>query len=221
MKKAILFGASGAIGQHLLELLLVSDNYYEIVIVVRNPIKIKQSNRYQQIILPLFKPDDFLTLDVSARNADIFCCLGTTIKKAGSRSAFDKIDRTLVVSIARWAKSQHVASMHVISSLGASINSNNFYLSTKAKMEAELIALDLNALAIYRPSLLYGASRDDFRLGEMLGLLLLYPLILLPFKFCQKIAPIDVEKVAAAMLNGAINLDSKISYYGAEMMRRN
>jgi uncharacterized protein YbjT (DUF2867 family) len=98
-------------------------------------------------------------------------CLGTTIKTAGSKAAFAAVDLDLVIAFAAAAKAAGAKHMIAISSVGASANAANFYLSTKGKAEAALSALGFDRLDIIRPGLLRG-NREESRTGEVLGIML-------------------------------------------------
>lgn len=101
-------------------------------------------------------------------NVDIaFCCLGTTIKQAGSEAAFRAVDHDLVLAFAERARALGARHLLVISALGADAHSPVFYNRVKGELEAALQAQDWPQLTIVRPSLLLGARRE-FRLGERL-----------------------------------------------------
>jgi len=139
--------------------------------------------------------------------ADIFfCCLGTTIKKAGSKETFRAIDYELVLQLATLARQRGCRQFVGISSLGADKNSSNFYLRTKGEMEDSVAKLGFDSCTFLRPSLLLGA-RQEKRTGEKMGIMLaslLGPLMLGPLK---KYRAIQAETVAKAMI--ALALEEK------------
>src|SRR5690606_24320068 len=96
---------------------------------------------------------------------DVFCCLGTTIKKAGSQNAFRRVDYDYPVALGKLAKSAGAKRFLVISAMGADARSNIFYSRVKGQMEEALKKMEFPALHIFQPSLLLG-KRDEFRLGE-------------------------------------------------------
>lgn len=96
---------------------------------------------------------------------DIFCAIGTTIKKAGSQENQYRIDCEYPNNIAKLAKENGAKQFALVSSIGANKNSNNFYLRTKGDLEEKLKSLNFNSLIIMRPSLILG-NRKEFRLGE-------------------------------------------------------
>lgn len=100
----------------------------------------------------------------------LICCLGTTIKSAGSRAAFRAVDHDLVFGCARAAKDAGARHLIVVSSVGAKPESSNFYLRTKAEMEGALRGLDVERLDIMRPGLLVGDRRGPARPAEALAM---------------------------------------------------
>ena len=132
----------------------------------------------------------------------MYCCLGTTIKKAGSQEAFRTIDHTLVITIAELMRKQGAGQFLVISSMGADSNSKVFYNRTKGEMEEAVKEIGYPCLRILRPSLLLG-KREEFRFGEKIGLILT-PL-LKPFLIgsLKKYAPVEAESVAHFMVKVA------------------
>ena len=100
----------------------------------------------------------------------IFCCLGTTIRTAGSRDAFKKVDFTYVIESAKIGKAQGVKSFSVVSAMGANSKSRIFYNRVKGEMENALIVIGFESLQIFRPSLLLG-NRNILEEGKKLALL--------------------------------------------------
>ena len=162
---------------------------------------------------------DFDKLDESASlisGDDCFCALGTTMKKAGSREAFRKIDYDLVLKVAELAKKNGVKRFLVVSSIGANLSTSNFYLKTKGEMEEALKQFSFEQLTIVRPSILVG-KRNEFRLAERIGILfarILSPLMIGPIK---KYRPIKAKSVARAMMNLANSSTGKIIYESNEL----
>lgn len=161
--KAIIIGATGLIGQNLLTL-LESDNFYdEIEIWVRKPLKTSSSKVKVKIV-----DFDKITETASINANAVFCCVGTTIKKAKTQEAFRKVDFDIPVSIAKLCQDAKVEKFIVISSLGANKDSKNNYLRVKGEMETEISSLNIQTIKILRPALLMG-KRDEFRPGELIG----------------------------------------------------
>ena len=99
---------------------------------------------------------------------DIYICLGTTIKKAGSKEAFQKVDIQYCIDVAREAEKNGVRNLSIITSVGSDSRSSNFYLKTKGLIEEQISGLDFDSISIHRPGLLIG-SRKEARAGESIG----------------------------------------------------
>jgi len=161
-KRAVIFGASGLVGRELLTILTNDAEISEIIVVVRKKID-EQSPKVKQICLT-----DFSGLDnfKDSLHADMFfCCIGTTIKKAGSEEEFRRVDFQIPVAVAQMAEALSIPSLVVISSVGADAASSNFYLRTKGEMEKTVAGVYHGNLKFVRPSLLMG-DRKEFRFGE-------------------------------------------------------
>lgn len=176
-KTALILGASGFIGQHLTQQLLAGDYYSTIKILVRKPLQLEHPKLKQQLYDYNQPQAEVLKAD------DVYCCLGTTIKTAGSPEAFRKVDYDYVVKTTALAQQQGANSLAVVSSMGADANSKLLYSRVKGEMEAAVQAQGWEKLYIARPSLLLG-EREEFRLGENLGKLAAKALgFLIPAKY--------------------------------------
>ena len=157
--KAAIAGATGFIGTHLLELLKTDNDFTSVKVLSRRE-------------LDLSSKFDVLVGDIVDQKFDVldaaFCALGTTIKTAGSKEAFYKVDHDLVMDFARNAKAAGAKVFVLVSSVGATTNTSNFYLKVKGEVERDLEQLGFDSLIILRPSLLMG-DRDEFRFGELIG----------------------------------------------------
>ncbi|MBC76663.1 MAG: hypothetical protein CME64_11670 [Halobacteriovoraceae bacterium] len=192
--KAIILGSTGLVGGHLLRLLLESESFREVVAFNRRSLGIEHAKLKEEIV----DFDQIQNLDVSADF--MFCCLGTTIKKAGSKEAFRKVDLEIPLSFARnFSKTKHQGFV-VISAIGANKSSPFFYNKVKGELEYELKNASLKKLAIVRPSLLLG-DRTETRLGEDIGQFL-SPL--LKFVLPARYSPIKARHVACAMVDLAL-----------------
>lgn len=200
-KTAIVFGASGLIGSHLLPILFADDSYDEVLVFTRKPLGIVAA-KLEEIVTD-FKDLDALRSRV--KGDVVFCCLGTTIKTAGSEAAFRRVDFGLVRWTAVAAAENKVPQYLVISSLGANADSKNFYLRTKGEMEKAVSALNFEQCVILRPSMLAG-PRKEFRFGERVGQLFMS--VFAPF-IPAKYKMIHAKRVAAAMVK--IAEEGKIS----------
>lgn len=193
-KTALVLGATGLIGDLLTHLLTESARYDTVKVLVRNSLTWKHP-RMQEVLFDFERPNGLLT-----QADDVFCCLGTTMKKAGSKEAFRKVDYQYPMDIARRALENGAKQFAIVTSMGADPESSFFYNRVKGEVERDLTAMRFPALLIFRPSLLLGNRRNDNRLGERLAegaMRLLSPLIPAKYK------GIEAAKVATAMLTTA------------------
>jgi uncharacterized protein YbjT (DUF2867 family) len=195
-RRALLAGASGLIGRALLGQLLADDRYEHVDVVARRPL-VGEETRHPKLTV---KSGDMAALVADGPIADdAYIALGTTIGVAGSQAAFRAVDLDLVVAIARAARAAGTRRLGVVSALGADPASRVFYNRVKGEMEAALRALDYEALAIARPSLLVGdraALGQPVRGGEVWAARLLGPVMrLVP----AGVRPIEASAVAAAL----------------------
>ncbi len=194
-RTALLLGASGLIGGHCLDLLLADEAYAQVTILVRK----LMSQTHPKLMQRIVNFDRLSEVSDAFQVQDVFCCLGTTIKTAGSQEAFRQVDFTYPVESARLAMQQGAAQFLLVSSLGADAKSSVFYNRTKGEVERAIAASDLSSVQIFRPSLLLG-QRAEVRSGEVIAekvsrvfsFLLIGPL--------RKYRPIEARAVAAAMI---------------------
>jgi uncharacterized protein YbjT (DUF2867 family) len=163
-RTAIVFGATGLVGNLLLEELVRSGQYGIIRIFVRQSTGIL-SQEIEQVVTDF---TDTAKLRETIKGDDLFICLGTTIKKAGSVENMEKIDRDLPVMIAEIAFSNGVRRVAVVSSIGADSKSKNYYLRIKGEMEEGILNASFEKTVIVRPSMLLG-ERKEKRPGELAG----------------------------------------------------
>ncbi len=190
---ALVAGASGLIGRQLVRLLLDSGRYAEVKALVRKPLGIDHA-RLSEIRYDFHHPDPSLI-----RADVVFCCLGTTIKKAGSREAFREVDEIFSLQVAEAGLANGASRFHIVTAMGADSRSFFLYNRVKGDVEEGLKRLGYPVLHIYRPSLLLGA-REERRIGEKIaaGVMgLLQPLLSGPL---LKYRAIEASRVARAML---------------------
>jgi uncharacterized protein YbjT (DUF2867 family) len=194
-RTALVAGPTGLVGRHLVDRLLASPDYARVTVLTRRPI-----GRADPKLVEV--QTDFGDLKkIGARLAadDVFCCLGTTLAKAGSRAAFERVDYHMVVDLARAAKSAGAKQFLVVSAVGAAPRfPAPFYSRVKARMEQAVSEIGFDAVHIVRPSLLLG-PREERRLGEDIAQKLapfLAPLFIGPLK---KYRPVRADEVAAAL----------------------
>ncbi len=189
MKKALVIGSTGLVGNELIQLLL-ADGGYAVTALVRKPIPINH-NQLQQVVFDFEKPDKSVVFA-----DEIYCCLGTTIKVAGSKPAFYKVDFEYVLSIAQIAHANGASKFALVSSMGANKDSTIFYNKTKGAIEVAITEVGYRSLYILRPSVLLG-DRKEFRLGEKIGKVLMSAI---SFALPKKYRPIEARQVAKAMI---------------------
>ncbi len=195
-KKAIIIGATGLVGGHILRLLLEHPNYDEVTILVRRKIDLLHPKLNQQIF-DFEKPDNELI------NADeIYCAIGTTIKKAGSKQAQYHIDCEIPVAIAKIAKAKNIPKFLLVSSLGADAHSSNFYLRTKGDLEQKIANLAFKSFISARPSFILG-ERNEKRIGEKIGVFLIKTIEPILFGSLKKYAGIEASDIAKALIKMA------------------
>ncbi|MGE7993045.1 oxidoreductase [Pseudomonas sp. NPDC089554] len=158
----LLAGATGLTGEHLLDRLLSEPTISRVLAPTRRPLA-----EHPHLENPVGEPAVFLP-QLAGRVDIAFCCLGTTIKKAGSEHAFRSVDLDMVVAFSKRARELGARHLLVISAIGADPKSSIFYNRVKGEMEEALKAQDWPQLTIVRPSLLLG-ERMEPRLGERIA----------------------------------------------------
>lgn len=191
-RNALVAGASGLVGGFLLESLLESPLYREVCSLGRRALPLQHPKLTQRTV-------DFARLDSEAlpSSDDAFCCLGTTIKKAGSQEAFRAVDHDAVLAFAKAARKAGARRFLVVSSLGANARSRIFYNRVKGETEEELQSVGFESLVIVRPSLLLG-ERAESRPGERAAVVVSKVLGPLLRSFSGR--PIQARTVARAMV---------------------
>lgn len=163
-KTALLFGATGLVGNELLHQLLNEQAYAKVIAPTRRPHHLKDAKLENPVV-------DFLTLEQYGGKwpcDDVYICLGTTIKKAGGKEAFRRVDFDFIVKSAVVAKAGGANQCLLVSSVGADPESLFFYTKVKGETEEAVKALGFWATHIFQPGALVG-DRDEFRLGEKIG----------------------------------------------------
>jgi uncharacterized protein YbjT (DUF2867 family) len=193
-KKVLIIGATGLVGGHIIQQLLQSDEYSEVIILARKKID-HDHPKLKQIVF------DFENIESTKIIADdLYCAMGTTLSKAGSKDAQYHIDLEIPFNIAKIAQSNGIKGFYLVSSLGADATSGNFYLKTKGELEQKIKALNFETFVSFRPSMLLG-DRQESRLGESIGKVLVKIIEPILFGNLKKYAGIEASTVAKAMLN--------------------
>ena len=195
---ALVAGATGMVGGLLLNLLLEAPDYTRVYALTRRPLGREHARLANRVVV--FERMAEQLKGLVARDA--YCCIGTTIKDAGSEQAFRASDIDAVLHFAQAAKALQVKRFIVVSSVGADTASKRFYLRTKGEMEAALTEVGFPSLDILQPSLLLG-PRKQFRTAEFAAALLAP--VVNPFLVGarEQYRAIQGEVVARAMLGAA------------------
>lgn len=202
--KVMLLGATGLTGGKVLQGLLARKEVSQVVAPVRHRLPTLHDKLAQHEV-------DFDHLEAYAElfNVDVIvCCLGTTIKKAGSQDQFRKVDLGYPLKAAELGRAHDVRAFILMSAIGASSSSTIFYNRVKGELEDSLRALGYPYLSIYHPSLLLG-DRKEQRTAEALGIKampLVNRLLLGPL---DKYRGIEAQTVASAMVNEVCSLASE------------
>ena len=207
MESALLVGSTGAVGSQLLRILQQERPYEQVTVLTRTPLGQDLAAGFTNLVIP-----DFSKLEEHAAALaadDVFCCLGTTIKKAGNRDAFKAVDHDMVLDLARLTQKQGAQRFFCVSAMGANPQSRIFYNQVKGQTEENLKALNLSSLFLFRPSLLIG-PRQDFRPGEQIARILFPVSLILTLGLSWFFRPIQTETVARAMLAQATNTASSV-----------
>ena len=202
-----LFGSTGLIGGLLLKLLVNDSDFKKINVVSRK----SSSLNHEKIINKTIDFSDYNSLSKSVQNSKIvFAAIGTTQSKVqGNKKEYRKIDFDILYNIAKACKENNVESFLFISSSGANINSNNFYLKLKGEIEKSILSLNLLSTSIFRPSLLLG-KRKEKRFGEKIAKI---TLPFFSFLMPENYKPIKAHLVAKSMINISKNFKPGFKIY--------
>jgi uncharacterized protein YbjT (DUF2867 family) len=191
MKTALIAGSTGLIGKQLLELLLKSDRYGKVIALTRNDLT--PHPKLQILKVEFEKLDQWANALVCD---DVFCCLGTTMAKAGSRDNFYQVDFFYPLLIAKTSQSKGATQYLLVSALGANKESSIYYNRVKGEVEEAIRQVGFKTFHIFRPSLLLG-PRQEKRSGENLAKVLYQ---MFRFIIPRKYKAIQSVKVAGAMI---------------------
>jgi uncharacterized protein YbjT (DUF2867 family) len=194
-RKALIVGASGLVGGQLLDLLLHSVDYSAVTALLRRPLDIQHPALTQHVV-------DFEHLDAAyfSQVDDVFCCLGTTIKQAGTREAFYRVDYHYVHEVARLARHAGATQFLLVSSMGADPASKFFYMRVKGEIEAAIRQMSYPSASVFRPAYLTGQRRQQRPAEDLAGKMMQAMSFLMPKKY----RPVAARAVAQAMLTQAL-----------------
>ncbi len=192
MAVAVLAGTTGLVGSHLLDLLLNDEHYTRIVALSRKALD-RQHPKLQNLVV------DFAHLEEYAaqlKAEDVFCCLGTTIRQAGSQAAFRKVDFDYPLNLAKVTQEQGAKQYLLVTALGSDKASTIFYNRVKGEVEEAIGHVGFDSYHIFQPSMLLG-DRKESRAGEGVGKAVMTAL---DFLIPKKYKAIEATKVAKGML---------------------
>ncbi|MDC0702506.1 NAD-dependent epimerase/dehydratase family protein [Priestia sp. AB] len=198
-RSALVLGASGLVGQELLKMLLSNSLYNHVTVCVRKKLPIEHTKLRQLEIdfSELDKHEECFAVD------DVYCCLGTTMKKAKTKAKFIKVDYEFPLKAAKCAEKYRCKNFLTITAIGADLRSPFFYSKVKGQVEEDIASLYIRSTHFFRPSLLLG-KRQEFRLFEKIG-----GYTLKSCSFClvgkwRKYRPIKAYNVAKSMMKAAL-----------------
>ncbi|TVR13045.1 MAG: NAD-dependent epimerase/dehydratase family protein [Balneolaceae bacterium] len=207
--KATIIGATGLIGNELVNLLLIDDRIQEVVVFVRRTLGFSHE-KLQEHIINFDKPEEWRELVTG----DIFfSTLGTTMKQAGSKEAQYKVDHTYQYEFAKAASENGLQNYVLVSAVGADPKSTFFYSRMKGELEQDVAKLDFSSIHIIQPGLLHG-DRNENRFGEAFTFYALNAVNALGL--FKKYRPIHGKTVAQAMINAALSFKKGAHSYTLE-----
>lgn len=212
---AVVAGATGLVGSHVVDTLLDQPACESVTALVRSELG-RRDLRLQLRVVNYDNPEPAM---IPESTDAVFCCLGTTSDKAGSREAFRKVELDYVVELARLARARGVDHFLLISSLGANPRSRFFYNRVKGMVESELRDLDFPHLSILRPSLLLG-EREETRVGEEVAAVFLRWFRFVLIGGWRKYRAIEAATVATAMVHIALHPAAGVSIYESDMIAK-
>lgn len=206
-------GASGLVGGHCLRRLLAAGLHEHVVAFVRGPLNVVHKRLEQRTI----DYERLGRMSAFPRGQDVFCCLGTTMKKAGSEAAFLKVDYEYVVRLAETSLRSGADHFYLVSAAGADPKSRVFYTRVKGEAEGAVAKLPFAGLHIFRPSFLIG-QRTEKRPAEVAGIAALRLFSIALVGPARKYRPIKADTVACAMVYVARERPAGTHVYAADEM---
>ena len=213
-RTALVLGATGLVGQLLLRRLIDNRSYARVIVYCRRKLELAHPKLGVQVI-------DFGALsDAPASGADdVFCCIGTTLKQAGSRAAFFDVDAEYPAVLAEKTRREGAQRFLLISAVGASSRSTSFYLRTKAEAERRVALAAFEATHVFRPSVLLG-ERAERRVLETLSARLLIAGNWALGGALRRYRGIAAPVVAAAMESAALSPLTGLNIHHYDEMQR-
>lgn len=191
MKTALIAGSTGLIGQQLLQLLIESPLYEKVIAITRQDLP-----THPKLVQIKIEFGSITENSAMIKADDVFCCLGTTMAKAGSKEKFRQVDFYYPYLLAKTTYATGAKQYLIVSALGANKSSSIFYNEVKGEVEEAVSGVGFDAVHIFRPSLLLG-HRPEKRSGEDTAKLFYR---IFGFLIPKKYNAISSLKVARAML---------------------
>jgi uncharacterized protein YbjT (DUF2867 family) len=213
-KKALIAGATGLVGNELLHILLEAKEYESVTAIVRRPLSISHP-KLKEVLIDYDQLDKY---EKDLKADDVFCCLGTTIKKAKTKEAMKKIDADYPLALARVTQKGGAEHFLLISSMNANPHSNIWYSQMKGRLEEGLSTIPFETISILRPSLLLG-KRNEFRLGERIAATLFQVVSFLFVGPLLKVKAIEGRQVAQSMFDIAQNKRTGVIIYPSDQLQ--
>ncbi len=213
--KAVIAGASGLIGNLLLEQLLNHPNYQEVLVLARQGLNLRHV-KLKQLVVDFDRLDNYQN---EINGHAFFCCLGTTRSKTPDQKIYRKIDHDYPVQLAKIGAKNSMQQFHLVSSLGADKNSSFFYTKLKGETEEDVKKVKFNSIHIYQPSLLIG-NRQEKRTAEPIVTVLAKCIDPLLIGNLKKYKSINAETVAKAMVNQSLKNNSGVFTYPSDQIKK-
>lgn len=208
MRTATIIGSTGLIGGHILDLLIQDNTFDKIRLLVRRPLTINDP-RVEVMVIDFNNYDQFKA-GIAGSNA-VFCAVGTTQHKVkGDKEAYRKVDFDIPVNAAKFCAQAGCEQFLLVSSVGADSKGSNFYIKLKGEVEDEVKKANVSSIHIFRPSMLLGHRKQEFRLAERI----FQPMMkVLAFMIPVKWKAVKAEDVAKAMVAAAKHPEPGLHVY--------
>lgn len=215
-KKALVLGATGLVGKEVIQLLLDHPDYESVTVLARRPLEIQ----HKKLDLHIIQFEHLGAYQDLFQVNEVFCCLGTTIKKVKTKADFRRVDYFYPLTAGKLAKEQGVEQFLIITAMGSNPKSPFFYSRVKGDVEESLKILQFPTLHILRPSLLLGKRSNDFRLGEQVAAFISRFTRFLFIGPLQRFKAIEGKQVAWAMVQLAQSQQKGVFIHSSHELRK-